>query len=101
MLVCRGPLIPISGRHSRITLGGLSTTRILSFSTRCAFIIKAWGANLHVVHWVDFVFINATTPAKDNWHVGGLRELDLSEESFHDPQRLSQRTGVEQRSYAP
>jgi len=81
MLVYRGPLIPISGRHSRITLGGLSTMRILSISTRRAFIIKAWGANLHVVHWVDFVFINAT-PVKDNWRVGGLREVDLSEESF-------------------
>jgi len=99
-LVCRGPLIPISGRHSRITLGGLSATRILGIGTRCAFIIKAWGANLHVVHWIDFVFINAA-PAKNNWGVGGLREVDLSKERLHDPQCLGQRTGVELRDQTP
>ena len=45
-------------------------------------------------------FINAT-PAKDNRRVGGLCEVDLSEESFHDRQRLSQRTGVKLRDRTP
>jgi len=86
-----GALSSISGRHSRITLGSLSATRILGISMRRAFIIKAWGANLHVVHWVDFVFINAT-PAKNNWGVGGL---------LMTVQCLGQRTGVELRDRTP
>jgi len=74
--------------------------RILGISTGRAFIIEAWGANLHVVHRVDFVLINAT-PAKNNWGVGRLRKVDLSKKSLHDPQCLGQGTGVELRDWTP
>jgi hypothetical protein len=58
------------------------TASILSGSVSwCAFIIECWRANLHIVHQVDFILVNAT-PAKDDWHVGRLREVNLSEEAF-------------------
>ena len=74
--------------------------RILGISTGRAFVIEAWGANLHVVHWIDFVFIN-TAPAKNNWGVGRLCKVDLSKESLHNPQCLGQGTGVELRDRTP
>ena len=78
-LVCRGPLVSITGRHGRVTLGGISTTRILSIVTSCAFIVISWGANFYVVYRVDVVFINAA-PATENRHVRGLCECNLIDE---------------------
>jgi hypothetical protein len=74
--------------------------RHLSFGTICAFVVIAWGANLHVVHGVDVVFINVA-PANDNRRVRGLREFNLNDESLHDRQRFSQGTGVEFRDQTP
>ncbi len=81
-------------------LGGLSTTRHLSIGTSCAFIIITWGANLHVVHRVDVLFVDAA-PTNDNWRVCGVREFNLSDESLHDRQCFSQGAGVEFRDWMP
>ncbi len=74
-LGCWGPLVvsPIRRRHGRITLGSLSTASILSSSVS-SFIIEGWRANLHIIHRIDFVLVNAA-PAEDDWGVGRLRRL--------------------------
>ena len=98
-LVCWGPLLvsPIRRRHGRITLRSLSTSSILSSSTSIrSLIIEGWRANLHIIHRIDFVLVNAA-PAEDDWGVGRLREVNLSDEGLHDPQCLGQRSGVELR----
>jgi alkyl sulfatase BDS1-like metallo-beta-lactamase superfamily hydrolase len=73
---------------------------LITIGTSCTFIVIAWRTNLHVVHGVDFVFINAA-PANNNRRVPGLRKFNLSDESLHDLQRFGQRTGVELRDWTP
>jgi hypothetical protein len=55
---------------------------------------------LRIIHRVDFVFINFA-PANDNGQIRGLWEVNLSDESLHDPQRSGQGPSIKFGDRAP
>ncbi len=80
-----------------VTRFACNAARLVSSNMPIIYASEAsWRANLHIVHRIDFVLVNAA-PAEDDWHVRGLREVNLSDEGLHDPQCLGQRSGVELR----
>jgi hypothetical protein len=81
--------------HGRITFCSILTTRILSLGGGRGTIslgivspgaIAGYGA-LHIIHWGDFVFTNVA-PTNNDGQIHGLREVNLSDKSLHDPQRF-------------
>jgi hypothetical protein len=88
--------------HGRITFRSIVTTRILSLGSGRGTIslgivspgaIAGYGA-LHIIHWGDFVFTNVAT-TNDNGRIRGLRKVNLSDKSLHDPQCFGQGPSVE------
>jgi hypothetical protein len=107
VLVCRCLCIVIRG-HGRIALSSFITTRILSLGGARGTVslgivgpgaIAGEGA-LRVIHRVNFVFINVA-PANDDGKICGLREVNLINESLHDPQRFGQGPSIEFRDQTP
>ncbi len=100
-LDCRCLPIVIRG-HGRITFCSIIMTRILSVGGGRGTIslsivspgaIAGYGA-LHIIHWGDFVFTNVA-PTNDYGQIRGLRKVNLSDKSPHDPQRFGQGPSVE------
>jgi hypothetical protein len=106
-LVCRCLRVVIWG-HGRIVLSSFITTRILSLGGARGTVslgIVGPGAiagegTLRVIHRVDFVFLNVA-PANNDGQICGLREVNLSDESLHDPQRFGQGPSIEFRDRTP
>jgi hypothetical protein len=55
---------------------------------------------LCIIHRVDFVFINVA-PANNDGQICGLRKVNLSDESLHDPQRFGQGPSIEFGDWVP
>ncbi len=106
-LVCQCLCVVIRG-HGRIALSSFITTRILSLGGARGTVslgivgpeaIAGEGA-LCVIHRVDFVFINVA-PANNDGQICGLHEVNLSDESRHDPQCFGQGPSIEFRDRTP
>jgi hypothetical protein len=100
-LVCRCLRVVIRG-HGRIAFSSFITMRNLSLGGARGTLslgivgpeaIAGEGA-LCVIHRDDFVFINVA-PANDDGQIRGLREVNLSDESLHDPQRFGQGPSIQ------
>jgi hypothetical protein len=94
--------------HGIITLSSFITMRVLSLGGGRGTItlgivgpgaIAGEGA-LCIIHRVDFIFINIA-PANNYGQIRGLREINLSDESLHEPQRFGQGPSIEFRDRAP
>jgi hypothetical protein len=106
-LVCRF-LCVVIWDHGRIMLSSFITMRVLSLSSGRGTVtlgivrpgaIAGEGA-LCIIHRVDFLFINVA-PANNNGQICGLRKVNLSDESLHDPQRFGQGPSIEFGDQAP
>jgi hypothetical protein len=87
--------------HGRITFRSIITMRILSLGSGKGTIslgivspgaIAGYGT-LHIIHWGDFTFPNVA-PTNNDGQIHGLREVNLSDKSLHDPQRFGQGPSV-------
>jgi hypothetical protein len=106
-MVCQFLCVVIRG-HGRIMLSSFIMLRVLSLGGRRGTItlgivgpgaIAGEGA-LCIIHRVDFVFINVA-PANNDGKIHGLREVNLSDESLHEPQRFGQGLSIKFRDRAP
>ena len=95
-LDCRCLRVVIRG-HSRIMFCSIVVMRILSVGGGRGTVslgivspgaIAGYGT-LHIIHWGDFVFTNVA-PTNNNGQICGLRKVNLSDKSLHDPQRFGQ-----------
>ncbi len=94
--------------HGRSTFCSIVATRILSLGSGRGTIslgivspgaIAGYSA-LHIIHWGDFVFTNVP-PTNNDGQIRGLREVNLSDESLHDPQCFGQGPSIEFGDWTP